>query len=221
MKSLFICLTALFFWSVASNLGTAETTFNQAGPPLYVNRGDNTTGFTLKYGNPSFTVDDNKLVGTEGGGWFALPIVVRGDFQIDFDVYGDSGDVDSYLILTDDNSKGGIMFRNCPEDTDDSSIAIHYIADLTDHDLFYFPHKPLIFATATNFPNKTWVHIMITKVGNMLTDNVGGQVISADASRQNLPAAIRIGLGYYSTTNLGGNGQIGYANIRIVAIKPR
>jgi hypothetical protein len=186
---------------------------------LYSNPGDNITGFDLMYGNPCFSVDpQHDLLGASGGGWFALPVVLTGDFQLDFDVYGDSGDVDSDIIFADDQTGAGIEVNDCPQNTDTPTINIKWSANLCTHQSFYFDLTTLASAPSTNFPNFTWTHIRITKKGNTLTDNVGGQVILADVSNGKFPTEARLGLGYYSTQNLGGAGLIRYAHIRVIQL---
>jgi hypothetical protein len=216
MKATLISLAALFLGA------TAQPASILSDPPLYVNSGTNTTGFTLKFSDPSFTVDNNMLVGPVGGGWVALPVCVTGDFQIDFDVYPDANDAGAYLILFDNASKKGINVANSTNTSYGlHSLEINLVDDLTDHDQFYYTHDTLATAEAKNFPNQAWTHVTIIKKGNTLTDNVGGQVISADLSKANLPAMLQVGLSYYATTNMGGDGQIGYINLRVVGLKAR
>ncbi len=217
MNRILTSLAPLFLAAAYSPSGVAQSTPDPSNPPLYVNSGDNTTGFKLKYDGANFTVDGKILVGNCGGGWFALPVWVTGDFQIDFDVYPDANDAASALLLYDDATNKGILMFNCTQTTFlNHNIGIYSVDNLTDHDQFYFPHSPLAMAEAKNFANQTWTHVTIIKKGNTLTDNVGGQVISADLSKENIPFAMRVGLGYYATTNVGGNGQIGYINLRII-----
>ena len=189
-----------------------------AGKVRYENPGDNIKDFELMYGDLSYSVVDHYVLGASGGGWFALPVVLKGDFQVDLDVYGDSGDVDSDLIFADDNTGAGFQICNCPEDTDTPTINIRTSTNLCTHETFYYSLTTLVSAPSSHFPNNTWTHIRITKKGNTLTDDVGGQIISTDVSNANFPAAARFGLGYYATRNLGGAGQIRYAHIRVVQL---
>ena len=206
---------AAFVFSLAPARGSDVA---PAGKVLYENKGDNTTGFELMYGNVSYSVVDHYLLGASGGGWDALPVVLKGDFQVDLDVYGDSGDVDANLIFADDNTGAGFIVNDCPQDTDTPTIGIKTSTNLCTHDTFYYNLTTLVGAPSTKFPNCTWTHIRITKRGNALTDDVGGQVISTDVSGANFPAAARFGLGYYTTQNLGGAGLIRYAHIRVIQL---
>ena len=222
MKAILISLTATYLGAASFSSAFAQSTATISNTPLYTNCGDNTTGFNLKFGGASFTVDNHMLVGTEGGGWYSLPVYVSGDFQVDFDVYPDANDAASALMLYDDSNNRGVLMFNCTETTfSNTNIGIYSVNDLTNHDQFYFPNSPLGIAPAKNFTVKAWTHITIIKKGNTLTDNVGGQVISADLSKEKLPFVLRVGLGYYATTNVGGDGEIGYANLRIVRLKPQ
>lgn len=184
---------------------------------LYANAGDNTEGFELRTGGISFSVQQHVLVGSTGNGWFSLPVKVRGDFQMDFDVYGDANDVDSNIFFVDPLNGEGILINNCPQETDTPTLSINTSHSLLDPNCL-FAMQALALAPSTKFPNRTWTHIRITKKGNILTDDVGGQILSTDLSSANFPGEAMVGLGYYSTPNLGGNGLIRYAHIRIIQL---
>ena len=70
--------------------------------------------------------------------------------------------------------------------------------------------------TAQKFPDQTWTHVTISRIGNRVIDNVGGQVIHAEIPAGTFPQKVHLGLGYYATKNVGGNGQMQYANIRVI-----
>jgi len=215
MKIISLALMGILFLTLSSAHGSDAETSQKL---LYVNAGDTTDGFLLAYGNLSFSVDQHVLIGASGGGWDKLPVLLKGDFQVDFDVYGDSNDVDSNILFVDELNGEGIEVNNCPQDTDTPTLGIKYSTHLCDHEGYYFDQTTLVSAASTKFPNRTWTHVTITKKGNILTDNVGGQVISTSVENENFPAAARLGLGYYSTQNLGGNGLIRYAHIRVVQL---
>jgi len=182
---------------------------------LYCNSGDNTDGFSLRLPDASFSTDGTELIGASGGGWYALPVTATGDFKVEFDVYGNSGDVDSDTLLVDDETNAGILLNNCPQGTDTPNLNVCYSDNFTNSSNFFFPSDVLSSAGSTSFPNETWVHVIITKKGNTLTDNVGGQIITADLTDLDLSSTLRIGLGYYATTNDGGVGNIEYKNIKV------
>jgi hypothetical protein len=189
-----------------------------SGRLLYFNAGDNTRGFAPGYGNVSFSVHNHALVGASGGGWSALPVLLEGNFEFDYDVYGDSGDVDSDIVFVDEELNNvGILVNNCPQNTDTPTVNILSNKHLNDQG-FYFDSTRLSGAPSTRFPNCTWTHVRIIKKGNILTDDVGGQVISANLEKVSFPISARLGLGYYATQNLGGTGQIRYANLRLVQL---
>ena len=94
---------------------------NPYSPP-YTNSGNNLNGFIVKYG-PPLTTDGTNIIGM-GGGWSTMPVEVTGAFIISYQVYGDSGDVDSHFLLIDDTTNGGIDLRASPEGTDTPSINI-------------------------------------------------------------------------------------------------
>ena len=194
---------------------------------VYVNPGNNTTGFIVKSAEPNFTVIRNTLVANAEGhhgrdddtGWFALPASVTGDFQIDFDVFPDAKDAASWVVLFDNTSNCGIVVSNSTETSFGThSLDINSMEDVTDYNQFFFRHATLANSETGKFSDHTWTHIRIIKKGNRLSDDVGGQIISTDLSNANFPQVARVGLGYYATKNLGGNGQFGYANIRIVEL---
>jgi hypothetical protein len=190
---------------------------------IYSNTGDNTTGFSTMYdpGGSATTMVSNgtNIVESNGGIWDMLPVTVSGDFQISFDVNNNSFDGDSHFLLVDDSSNGGLDMRNSPQGTDTPSINIFSGTDFTNYNQFFFPTvgATLATATTTNFPNQTWTHITITKTGNILTDNVGGQIIQANVSSVGLSSTLRVGLGAYATTFNGGAGTLSYRNITVVA----
>ncbi len=187
-------------------------------PAEYIDAGDNMKGFSGRYGNPTLRSDGKTLNAFPGGGWYALPLRASGNFKIEFDVYNDSNDGDSHLLLVDDATNAGIDVRNSPQGTDTPTINIFYAKNLATYNDFYFPGAALATANTTAFPNRTWTHVVITKVGNKLTDNCGGQVISADLGKIFFPPRARIGLGYYSTNYQGGKGTMQYRNIHITEI---
>jgi len=214
-RKLFICVVAVFFWCTPDS-GLAQATNS------YSNSGDNSKGFALRYGSAKFTSNEAELVGASGGGWYALPVKVSGDFQISFDVYNNSNDGDSHLLLVNDSTNAGIDVRNSPQGTDTPSINIFSGTNLVDYQQFYFPRPDATLASAptTDFPNATWTHVVITKRGNILTDSVGGQSIQADLSDVSPASIDRVGLGYYATSNLGGAGQLRYRNIVVMPAPP-
>lgn len=181
----------------------------------YINIGDNIRGFSMRYGNPTINTDGKTLNAFPGGGWYVLPVRADGDFRIEFDVFNDSDDGDSHLLLVDDATNAGIDVRNSPQGTDTPTINIFAAKNLAAYDDFYFPKTTLATANATAFPNRAWTHVIITKIGNKLTDNCGGQVITADLGNVFFPAKAHIGLGYYATNFQGGKGTMNYRNIRI------
>ena len=221
MRTISLFLTALFLAAASTSGGIAQPTQATSNTALYANSGDNTTGFKLIYGSASFSSSEGVIVGDCGAGWVSLPVWVTGDFQIDFDVYPDANDAASFFLLYDDASHKGIEILNCTETSfGNHNIGVYSVDDLTDHDQFYFPQSPLATAGAKHFTNQAWTHVTIIKKGLTMTDNVGGQVITADLAKAkgNLPYSMRVGLGYNATTNVGGNGQIGYAHLRIVRV---
>jgi hypothetical protein len=219
MKAILISITALFLGTIFSPGGIASPAPTTAQTLIYTNRGDNMAGFILKFNDANFGLDNHMLLGTWGSGWYALPVYLTGDFRIDFDVYPDSNDASSYLILFDESTGKGINVANSTNTSFGlHSLEINSVANLTDHDKFFFDHQTLATAEAKKFPDKAWTHVTIIKKGNTLTDNVGGQIISADLSPAKLPPTLRLGLGYYASDNVGGDGQIGYGHIRVVRL---
>jgi hypothetical protein len=195
----------------------------KSGKVLYENRGDNTNGFVLKHpsnGIPNFSVHDHVLTGnydrTTNLGWCELPVSVTGDFQVDFDVRADANDACSFLMLFDAASNQGVAMANSTNTSFGThSLYIDSVKDLTDHEQIYYNHTVLASAESKDFPDQAWTHVRVSKIGNRLIDNVGGQVIFADLPPGTLPAKVHLGLGYYATKNVGGNGRIAYANIRV------
>jgi hypothetical protein len=196
---------------------------------VYENRGDNIEGFAVKLGAPNFTIQNNKLVGNATGhvgrdddtGWFSLPVSVSGNFQIDFDAYPDANDAASWLTLFDDATDRGVVVMNATDTSCGThSLTINSVSNLTQYDQFFIHPTTLASVEAHGFANQTWTHITITREGNTLTDKVGGQIVTADLSNINFPTTVRIGLGYYATKNVGGNGQFSYQNIRVIQ-KPK
>jgi hypothetical protein len=195
---------------------------------LYTNHGDNTEGFDVKFYHPNFTPHNHVLIGNDPGhhsrdddsGWLALPVSVESDFRIDYDVYSDARDGSGWLILFDDSSKKGLCLSSSPRGSSANSINIFAMENLTDRDSVFDQNVKLATASTTNFPDQTWTHVTITKAGNMLTENVGGQIISTELPVDSLPKKIHVGLGYYATKNLGGDGEMSFANILVVETKP-
>ena len=122
-------------------------------PAEYINAGDNMKGFSGRYGNPTVKSDGKTLNAFPGGGWYALPLRASGNFKIEFDVFNDSNDGDSHLLLVDDATNAGIDVRNSPQATDTPSINIFYAKNLATHNDFYFlNHHPRHQRTPLAFP---------------------------------------------------------------------
>jgi hypothetical protein len=140
---------------------------------------------------------------------------VTGNFQISFQVNNNSYDGDSHLLFIDPGTDAGLDVRNSPQSTDTPSINIFSGSDFANYDQYFFPtsSNTLATATTTSFPNMTWTQITITRTGNIITDDVGGQIISADVTSQNLSTTLDIGLGGYATTISGSAGQLLYRDI--------
>jgi hypothetical protein len=200
----------------------------KVGNVLYENRGDNTKGFVLKHpstehpevGALSFSVHDHTLAGNYDAtnrGWCALPVAVNGDFQIDFDVRPDANDACAFLMLFDNASNQGLAVANSTNTSFGThSLYVFSVKDLTDGQQLFYDHAVLASAEAKKFPDQAWTHVTVSKIGNRLIDNVGGQVIIAQIPPGTLPAKVHLGIGYYATKNVGGNGRIAYANIRVI-----
>jgi len=172
----------------------------------------------MEYGSLSYSSNGTDIIGATGGGYVNLPVTLSGDFQMSFDVYGNSNDVDSDILFVSSGTDAGIQIRNCPQNTDTPNLYLEGGSHFADYNGFYWDHTTLATAASTNFPLQTWTHITLTKKGNTLTDNVGGQILITDLTSLNLSSHLDVGLGYYATTNLGGVGQIEYRNILITAI---
>ncbi|MCE0522566.1 MAG: PEP-CTERM sorting domain-containing protein [Methylacidiphilales bacterium] len=210
MKSFCILLATLIVWFAVAEKGKAQI--------LYSNSGNNTTGFVTQYGNLSFSSNGTDLIGSPGGGYVNLPVTVNGDFQMSFDVYGNSYDVDSDILFLSHGTAAGVQIRNCPQGTDTPSLYLESGTHFADYEGFYWDNTVLAQAASTNFPLQTWTSITITKIGNTLTDDVGGQILTTDLTALDLSSSLDIGLGYYATTYEGGVGQIEYRNIVIAAV---
>ncbi len=189
-------------------------------PPPYSNSGDNTTGFVVRSGGPNISSDGSVINCTVGGGWDAIPVEVSGNFKIEFDVINNSFDGDSHIFLVDDTTNAGVDVVNSPQGTDTPNINVLYSNNFGDSGAYYFPPHTLASQNSTAFPNMTWTHVIISKNGNILTDNVGGQIMTADVSNIYFPPLARVGLGYYATTYRGGAGNIKYRNIVITEEAP-
>jgi len=209
MKIVLIPLITVIVWIAQTVTGSAQV--------LYSNSGNNTTGFALQYGNVSYSTNGAYLTGASGGGYVNLPLTINGNFQMSFDVYGNSNDVDSDILFLSAGTAAGIQIRNCPQNTDTPNLYLEGGTHFADYEGFYWDNTVLAQAPSTNFPNETWTHITITKNGNTLIYNVGGQILTTDLTSLNLSSSLNIGLGYYATTTLGGVGQIEYRNILITA----
>lgn len=172
----------------------------------YVNSGNNVTGFVARFVDPHFISNGTEIIGS-GNGWVALPVKVSGDFQIKYDVFGNSFDVDSHLLLVNDATTDGVDCVASPVGSDTPSINIYNQKNLASYTPFYFATTYLAKASTTGFINYTWTHATITKVGTNITFNVGGQTISAKVTTADLPTVARVGLGYY--------GEIKYRNISV------
>jgi hypothetical protein len=207
IRILFVVTTILIATAIKGN---AET--------LYYNPGNNTTGFTTQYGNLSYSSNGIDLIGASGGGYVTLPLTVSGNFQMTFDVYGNSNDVDSDILFLSSGTDAGIQIRNCPQNTDTPNLYLEEGTHFADYNGFYWDNTVLATAVSTNFPLQTWTQITITKNGNTLIDNVGGQILTTDLTFLNLASTLDVGLGYYATTTLGGVGQIEYSNILITTV---
>jgi len=191
------------------------------GQIVYSNTGANTTGFVITYPfGASLTSNGTDLVLNEGGIWDTLPVTVTGNFQLSYQVYNNSGDGDSHVMLLNNGTTGGVGVTNSPQNTDTPSINIVSATDFTNYNQYFFPTASETLATALShaFPNDTWTQIIVTKFGNILTDNVGGQTIQYNVSGLGLSSSFQIGLGGYATTNLGGAGQLLYSNIVVTEI---
>lgn len=198
-----------------------------AGKILYENRGDNTKGFAIRYSAPNFTPHGVMLVANDpvsgcrpdAVGWMSLPVALPGDFQIDFDVRADANDAMSWTMLFDDATNKGIFICNRTNTSfGDASLSIVALTDLTQYQQIFNHNGALAGAHSEKFPDQTWTHVRITKTGKMLRDDVGGQVISTTLPDGALSTNSHLGLGYYATKNVGGNGQMQYANIRVIPL---
>lgn len=190
-----------------------------SGQILYTNSGNNTTGFTpivVSNSTGSLTTNGTDLI-ESGGSWDVLPVSLSGNFEINYQVYNDSYDGDSHLLLFNQVNYTGIDVRNSPQGTDTPTINIFSAGDLRTYNGFYIYTAPLVGATTTAFPNQTWTQITVTKTGNILTDNVGGQIIQYNIGSLGLPSTLGVGIGGYATTYLGGHGQLLYRDIVITA----
>jgi hypothetical protein len=185
---------------------------------VYKNRGDNLKDVKPVFDPTLFKVEHGNIVGRDGGCWESLPVYVCGDAQIDYDVYTDAGDSGAFFILYGSANKEGINIVNCPNNTFNGHNIIEHIYDLLDHQKFYYTFDTLTTQPSTNFPRNQWVHVTITKKGDQLIDNVGGQVVHADISSAQLSGVISMGLGFYATKNIGGGGMLKYANIRVIQL---
>jgi hypothetical protein len=118
--------------------------------------------------------------------------------------------------------KGRILYDNPGTNTEgfapksDSPHFINYLSDASATWEIFHDHLSLASARAQKFPDQVWTHVTITRTGRKLTDNVGGQTLSADLPANLLVPKLSVGLGYYATQNVGGNGQMDYANLRVV-----
>ncbi|HEX4139850.1 MAG TPA: hypothetical protein VHY09_05845 [Candidatus Methylacidiphilales bacterium] len=211
---------------VRGRITPAPLPLPKTGQILYENNG-NTTGFETKYAEPNFTVRDHMLVANDPAsgcrpdatGWMAIPAWLTGDYRIDFDVRADANDAMSWLMLFDDTSHKGIFVCNRTNTSfGDPSLSIVRLDDVTLYgQIFNHPASAaLAEANAQKFPDQAWTHVSICKIGNRLIDNVGGQILTAEIPKGALPAKVHVGLGYYATRNVGGNGQMAYANIRMI-----
>jgi hypothetical protein len=212
MKSIAVILVATLLLGAADAKPGTEL--------LYSNTGDNTKGFEVQYGNLSFSSDGTVLTGASGGGYVKLPVTVNGDFQMSFDVFGDSLDVDSNIFILHSGTAMGFEVRNCPQDTDTPGLFIHSGTHFSDYQGYYWDNTVVATVAATNFPVQKWTHVVITKEGSKLTDNVGGQILTTGLNLSDSCSTFDIGLGYYATPNLGGAGQIRYRNIKIIKLAP-
>jgi len=215
-KTTYLFKTLILAWMLVGSWivgASAQTT-------PYYNSGDNTNGFIFKYDGSNLSSDGTVISGTHSGGWDSMPVFVNmtENFQISFDVYNNSFDGDSHFLLFDPTTNGGLDIRNSPLGTDTPNINIFYGTNFVNHDQFYFPTVGNTLATAstTSFANQTWTHVTISKTGNILTDNVNGQIIQADLTGRSLPATAQLGLGYYSTTFSGGTGIMSYRDITVL-----
>lgn len=203
----FIILSVLFLTLSKSDVNSQV---------LYSNTGDNTTGLTtvlVSGTGGTITTNGTDLVESGGGRWDVLPVSVSGDFQISYQVYNDSNDGDSHFLLFNPVDYTGVDVQDSPQGTDTPTINIFSAGDLRTYNGFFIYTAPLIGAATTAFPNQTWTQITITRTGNILTDNVGGQILQYDMSNLGLPATLGVGLGAYASTTLGGNAQMLYRNI--------
>jgi hypothetical protein len=187
------------------------------GHMLYTNSGNNTEGFRTAYGNALLKSDGRCIVESNGGTWSLLPVKVTGDFKITYDILNNSLDGDAHLLLVDPATNGGIDVKNCPQGTDTPFNYIFSGSNFADYNQFFFPslQNTLVTEPATSFPVASWTHVIITRKGNVITDNVGGQIIRADVGKLNLPATLRVGLGGYATTFGGGVGCLSFRNLTV------
>jgi hypothetical protein len=133
--------------------------------------------------------------------WDTIPVTATGNFQISFQVYNDTYDGDSHILLLNTGTDAGVDVRNSPQGTDTPNINIFSGTNFTNFSQFFFPTPAATLATAqaTHFPNQTWTQVTITLNNGILADNVGGQVILANVSGL-LTSSIQLGLGGYATT---------------------
>ena len=181
----------------------------------YSNSGNNITGFTIKFGG-GVTTNGSELV-VAGGTWDTIPAIVTGNFRISYQVYNNSFDGDSHFLLLNPGTTGGIDVTNSPQSTDTPKINITSGTDFTNYNQYYFPTPTAVRASAntTSFPNQQWTSIIVSRNGNILTDNVGGQIIQTDVSSF-LGDSVQLGLGGYATPYAGGVGQLLYRNVAAV-----
>ena len=144
-------------WSVVS-LGLFAS--QAEGQIIYSNSGNNITGWTVTYPYGATLVSNGTdIVLEEGGIWDTTPVTVTGNFQISYDVYNNSGDGDSHLMLLNNGTTGGVGVTNSPENTDSPSINIVSATDFTNYSQYFFPTSAETLATASSldFPNDTCV----------------------------------------------------------------
>ena len=128
-----------------------------------------------------------------------------------------SFDGDSHLLLINSGKASGLDIRNSPESTDTPNINIIAGSNFRNYSQYFFPKPATYLASAESedFPNMTWTQVTITRTGNLITDDVGGQVIQATVSGKALGSALQIGLGAYATTYDGGAGLLEYRDITV------
>src|SRR5476649_243427 len=109
------------------------------GQTIYSNTGNNTTGFVDQFSTGHLITDGTYLVEATGGTWDTIPATVTGNFQISFQVYNDTYDGDSHIMLLNTETDAGVDVRNSPQGTDTPNINIFSGTNFTNFSQFFFP----------------------------------------------------------------------------------